>query len=368
MEGEQVVEQPVIDLTPLERAMGRKPAAQPVVDDVAAKAAQETKDKEAAIAAEKEKAAAAQQPALNIDDLTDDQINALIEKKTGGKVKTLAELNEPPAKTKEELEKEKETRKADALTWAFDNKKIKKEDYDNAIIGKSKSDRDIALSVFTTEAQAENKDLTTEEAEELFKDAYHEIDPESNLYKIGQKEIKKLADATRKEKFNIPDYEAEFDEFTELNNNFKAYKATVKKVAADISKEFEIKQPYQYLDGAKEDIIYKIPMDEKLFNKILADATTEVEFLNRNSNGKIDEKQLAKEIQHHMKAVMFDQAIQNLLDQNTKEVEKRIEVVLGNKRNSAPALNNGRQNLQTAAPKANDYSALDDAMSKMRKR
>ena len=85
-------------------------------------------------------------PTFNIDDLTDDQINELIAKKTKGKVKTLAELNEeqPPVKTKAELEKEEEEERAQALAWSISQGKIKKEDYDKAITDQSKSKRDIA--------------------------------------------------------------------------------------------------------------------------------------------------------------------------------------------------------------------------------
>ena len=47
----------------------------------------------------------------------------------------------------------------------------------------------------------------------MFKEVYHEIDPESKLYGVGQKEIKKLADNYRKENYGF------------LDNNDPAYQS-----------------------------------------------------------------------------------------------------------------------------------------------
>src|ERR1700748_3604735 len=158
---------------------------------------------------------------FNIDELTDDQINELIAKKTGGKVKSLSELNKPEPKTKEELEKEQEKRDADALSWAIETGKVKMVDYDNSIKGQAKTDREIVLADFIAEVQAEDKEITIEEAEEMFKDAYHEHDDTSKLYKIGQKEIKRLADIYRKSKYSLPDYKSEYNETIQAQEQYK---------------------------------------------------------------------------------------------------------------------------------------------------
>lgn len=343
----------------LNEAMGIKKDA-PAVETPAAQAEpKETAVRAATLPAEKEK--------INIDDLTDDEVNALIEKRTGGKVKSLAELNKPEPKTAAELELEKEQKKSDALSWGIENKKLTRDQYDAAIIGKSKTDREIALNLFTAEMQADDKDITLEEAEEMFNDAYHQDDPESKLYKVGQKEIAKLANNYRKENFGILDtVEADYDTFSQTQDQYKGYRNTVKEVAAELPTEMEIRQPYKYLDGKEEDIVYKIALDEKAVNKLIADASSEDSFLAENffSNGKMDKKLLLKKLTHNLKAIAYDTVVAELLKQNTKEVETRMEVVLGNKRNGAPPLNNGAQNIKSAPIKQNTYSSLEAAMKR----
>src|SRR6185312_10845374 len=128
----------------------------------------------------------------------------------------------------------------------------------------------------------------------------------------------------------------------------------------------EIKIPYKYLDGEESEVSLKVPVDEKVFNKLLTDASSEAAFLNENTNGKFDEKMLQKKLLHNLKASMFDIALPKMLEEYGKEVEKRMEVVLGNKRMPGAHIANGAQNGQKPAPKANTYSALDRAMANRR--
>lgn len=315
---------------------------------------------------EEKPAPAEKVPEINIKDLTDDQINAWIEERTGKKV-SLADLTKPELKTKEDLEKEAIQRKSDALSWAIENKKLTQKQYEDAVIGKNTGDRDLTLKAFTAELQAEDKDITAEEAEEMFKDFYHENDSESRLFKSGQKEIKKFADSYRKQNFGIMDeIESEYTQYDTLQSQYKEYKSTVKKLAADIPKEMEYVMPYKYLDGEESTITYKVPVDDKIFNKLLADASSEVSFLNENTDGKFDEKTLAKKLTHNLKASMYDLVISAILEQNTKEVEKRMEVVLGNKRFNGPQINSGRQETTKQPVKPNTYSALERAMGQRR--
>lgn len=301
---------------------------------------------------------------IDISEMSADEIDAMLEKITAGKVKSLAEINKPEPKSAEEIKKEAEQRESEAIGWAIDNKKLTKTQYEEAVIGKSKTDRDLALVQFTKEVCAEDKDITAEEAEEMFRDAYHESDPESKLYKVGQKEIKKFADAYRKENFGILDnIQDEYGQFAQLQDQFKGYKTNVKKLVGELPKELEFTLPYQYLDGDKSDITYKIPVDEKVIAKLLADASSEGAFVNENVGGKIDEKQFSKKLMHNLKAAMYDIVIPKLLEEHTKEVEKRMEVVLGNKRMPGAQMNNGAQNTRKPEQKQNTYSALERAMA-----
>lgn len=366
---EQVVETPVKnDYSSLEQAMGIK---SPTVSTPAAEKKEEvvvTPEATAKPEEKKEETPAEKKEVINIDNLTDDEINNLIEKRTGKKV-SLADLTKPEQKTPEEIEKAAQKRNSDALAWAIESGEITKEQYDAAIVGKSKTDRDIALALFTADALADDKDLTPEECEEMFKDAYHETDDTTKLYKVGQKEIKKLADAYREKNFGVLDeIGPKYDETVQTQDRFKAYKSTVKKVADEMPKEIEVKQMYKYLDGKEEEITYKIPVNEKVLASLVKDASSLSSFQSENffNEGKFDEKQQAKKLSYHLKAQSFDEVIAEVIKQTTKEVETRMEVVLGNKRNGAPELNNGRQEINRKPNKTNTYSSLEQHMANRR--
>lgn len=306
---------------------------------------------------------------LNFDDISDEEFNKQLERRTQGKIKKIEDLNPPVVKTAKEIEEEAEKKRNDARVWALETGKVKPEDYDTAAVIRSKSDRELALQAFTSSLQADDKDITPEEAEEIFKDVYHEgADEKSKSFIIGQKNIKSLADSIRKEHTSkLENIDSEYDEEVSNRNQFTSYKGQVKKISAELPKEFTIDMPYKYLDGADETISYKIPVDDKVLTKILAEHSTASAFSIRNilNNGKITEKDLTADIANALKAAMFDQALPVLLAANTKEIETRMEVVLGNKRNPMQGLNDGKQNLPPKSKEKNDYSALLRADSLM---
>ena len=301
--------------------------------------------------------------ALDLDALSDDERSELLAKLTKGKIKSLDEIQDPPKqKTKEELEQEASQRRQEALAWAFDSGKLKREDYEDAIVLKSKSDRELALAAFTASLQAEDKDITPEEAAELFKDVYHEGQKEdSPLYKAGQREIKKLAEAFRNEKIGVLDeIEPEYESFTQTQSQYKDFRKKVKAIAETQPKVLDFAIPYKSADGAEESLTYSIPVDQKVLDKIVNEVTAEQSFAVRNiaSDGKIDEKALATEISYHVKARLFDTAIPQLLQEHTKKVEEKLMVVLGNKRLQGPSLANGQQNTSSGGQQTNSYPGL----------
>ena len=313
-------------------------------------------------------AAPTEKAKIDVDSLSDEDLDALMKKRFG---KSLSEINPPKEKSPEEIAKEKEQRKNEALAWALTNDKLKKEDYDRVASERGKTDRELALKTFASSLMAEDKDITFEEAEEIFKDTYHELqDEDSKLYAIGQKEIKKLAESYRKETFApVDSIEQEYDNVIQSQNQYKAYKGQIKTLTSELPKELSFEVSHKDVDGKESPITYKIPMDDKVLAKLTAEFGSENSFVIRNvsSNGKIDEKALSKDINDRMKALMYDNVIPALLKQHGEEVEKRMIVIMGNKRVGGPQLNNGHQVIgDDGKPKANNYPALNEAVSKQK--
>jgi len=280
----------------------------------------------------------------NVDDISDEDFDALVQKRLGKSVKDLTPVAE---KTKEQLEAEAEKRRSDALAWAIETGKAKKSDYDNAIIGRQKSDKQIALQIFTDSLVAEDSAITPEEAEEIFNDTYHQGDPESRLFKLGEKEIKKIADAYRKENFGFLDtIESEYDAFSKTHSEYKAYKGQIKELAAtlptEITHEFEYDGP-----NGKQKFSYAFPVDEKVTAKILADYSSENEFSVRSTigNGKMDKAAIAKEMLYHLKARTFDSVLADVAKKGWEDGKQFTEARLKNAMPKAQAeLSNGRPN------------------------
>lgn len=307
-------------------------------------------------------------PVFNYDELSDDQKSEMISKLSGGRIKSIDELNPPVQKTAEELEKEQQQLRTSALTWALENGKVKQDDYDKSIVDKSKSDRELALAVFTANLRETDKDIEDDEAEELFKDAYHEgADEKSKLYSVGQNQIKKLADAYRKENFSkIDNIEPEYKEYLQTENQFKGYKAVVKKIVGELPKELSVDIPFKNIDGTSTTLNYKVAVDEKVMGKLLSDYTSQKAFVTRNvmSEGKIDDKVIAQEMNMLVKSMMFDKVMPQILKEHGDKVEQLLMVQLGNKRQPGAQLNTGKQNTETKAPVKNEYRALHVAMNR----
>lgn len=319
--------------------------------------------------------APAEKQKINLDELSDEDVNAILAKRSKGKINSIDDLdslvNPVKPKSTEEIEAEKQKRKTDALAWAFENGKLKKDEYEKAIVEKSKTDRELALAVFTANLQSEDKNVTIEEAEEIFRDAYHEdAEADSKLFKVGQKEMKNLAESYRKEKFSALDQvEPDYDNFTQTQDQYKSYKGVVKKAIAELPTELTFGVPYKDLNGVESTIDCKIAVDPKVIAKLTADYTDQKAFLMRNmsAEGKFDEADMRKELEYHMKAMTFDKAIPELLKAHGEEVEKRLMVELGNKKNGAQPLNNGQQNTAgSGAVKTNTYPGLHQHMDKQR--
>lgn len=316
-------------------------------------------------------AAPATKGKIDFSTLTDEEKVEMLAALTGGKVKSLKDLEEAPAKkTAAEIEAEAKAMKEAALAWGLDNKIISQEEYDAAIVGKSKSDRDVALAVFAEEMLAEDKDATPAEIEEAFKDYYGEhLEPTDKIFKLGQRRMQKIAAEYRKEKFgNVDALDSKYTSHLELQSQYKGYKNTLKSIVAELPKTMDVAVPFVDVDGAQTELKFSLNVDEGVVKKLVNELTDEKAFQLRSqySGGKVNDKVLQQEVQFHLKGLLFDQALPAIMEHVAKEVETRTIAIMGNKRNSLQPLNNGQQSTATTTEKKNEYPALRNAMAAKR--
>ncbi len=328
--------------------------AQPAVTDVQPNASeQQPKDAQPAAATDPE--------------ISDDEFNKILAKKSGGKYKSLEELNPPAQPTAEEVEAQKNQRKTAAHLWAIESGKTTKEKYDQAIKESGRTDRDIALSVFTKSLKEDDKNITTEEAEEIFNDTFHQDKEEdSRLRKNGDNQIKKMADAYRKENISFLDeIEPEYDQVVATQNQYQAYKGRIKELGEKIPKVMSIEMPYENVDGTKVTLTQTFDVDDTVIKKVLDEVRGQNFFTVKNvtTNGKITDKELDAEITSRIKAATYDAAIKSMYAAGLKKGEELAVVIMGNKRNQQQTLNDGVQAIAQPAGKPNEYTGLKKAMA-----
>lgn len=201
---------------------------------------------------------------LSFKDLSDQDKLDAINEQLGTNYKSLAEMRPKEVKTKEQVAEEKENKKQKALSWGYDNKKLKLEEYEKSIIDKSKSPRDLALAIFTKELQEENSKTTPEEAEEQFKDYYREeLEDNSPIRKLRQKEMDKVVSGYLKENYGkIDTLEQEYENHETSVQSQENYGRLVKTVSADLPKELTFSVPHITVDGVETTLEYKFPLDD----------------------------------------------------------------------------------------------------------
>jgi len=207
----------------------------------------------------------AEAPKNSYEDISDEELEKLLAKRTGGKVKSLADLQEPaPKPTAAELEELEKKEKQEAIEWALGNERISREEYETAIAEKAKSNRDIALSLLTQELRESDPKITAEEVEEIFRDIYHEDkDEDSSIRKTSQKQIDKIAADYRKEKFGkVDSIDGDFKSYKEDTNRHKSYTKQAKAALEALPKDYTIKVPITSEDGKTAELELSYKYDE----------------------------------------------------------------------------------------------------------
>jgi hypothetical protein len=275
---------------------------------------------------------------VNLDELSDDDFLELYQKRTGKKAKSLDDLKEPPKPpTKEELEAAAEREQTESLEWALSTGKVKREDYDKAVVAKQKDNRTIALALFTEELQAEDKNITPEECEERFGEFYAEAEDENSWKRIRAiKQMNKVAD----------EYRAQFSAIDNLPEEYRAertatqlkanYAKGIKEIIKASPKEISFPIPYTNVDGSETTLEYKVPVPEKIFKQV-----TELLTSDGMENGKLGTSKpdyVAAEVAWQVRARMIDEAVPVIMAEHAKKVEEDLMVNLKNARNPQQSL------------------------------
>lgn len=319
---------------------------------------------------QKEHVAPATQPLVENDEISDEAFNRMLLKRSGGKYKTLEELAPAKQDTPEEIEAAKNKRKSEAHIWAIESGKTTKENYDRAIKDSTRTDRDIALSLFTANLKEEDKNITSEEATEIFADTFHETAEEnSRLRKSGQAQIEKIAAQYRKDNFAFLDeIEPEYNQVVETQNQYQGYKARVKEMSEKIPKTMPIEVAYTDVDGNAVTLTHEFAVEESVIKKVVEEVRSQNSFAIKNvtTNGKITDKEVEADILNRIKAATYDSAIKSMYEAGLKKGEERAVVIMGNKRNQQQTLNDGQQQVNRPAASLNEYPGLKKAMNEKR--
>lgn len=263
---------------------------------------------------------------LTEDEISDEIILKALNKKNGTKYKSLDELSAPKKElTKEEKEAAEATKKAKALEWALGTERIKREDYESSVVDRQKSDRQIALELFTNELREEDKDITTEEAEERFKDFFNEdAEEKSWRYKKSQKEIEKIAQEYRKGKYSSVDsIETDYESYMQSEQRQEGFGKQVKSVVESLPKELVFEIPYKNASGTDEKMSVSYPVDEsdiKALKKAFLGSADMYEVLGADKND-IKDSVLSEEMVTFLRAKNLDKIIQKAA---TDFAEKRV--------------------------------------------
>ena len=215
--------------------------------------------------------ATTEEPKPDIDE--DAKFLEIYNKKFKTSFKTMEEMEkanekkpEPVVLTEEQKKEAEQKKKSEALAWKIEQDPKFKDTYEKAITDKEKSDREIALKVFSAKELAKDKTLTADEIEEMFKDEYAEdAEPDSPRAQRALERMASVAESYKKENYGSVDkYETEYDEFKSFEEKAKSYGKQAKEVVEALPKEMSFEFEYTGADGkeAKMSIPYVISDDD----------------------------------------------------------------------------------------------------------
>lgn len=202
-------------------------------------------------------------------EIDDDKVLKYLQKKKGIKLTSFDDLKPKPSA--QDLEKEKEDREADKISWGLKNGKFKKQDLENYFV-ESKDPKSLIFQSYEAKIKAANPEVTDEEVQNQFKERFSlDLDPESWQYKQGQEELALMSGQLINKKYgSIISLESEYSQHERSQNekqsvqnriiaNAPAYKRDVEEVFSGISKyktkigdfEIEFEIPEDFIQRSK---------------------------------------------------------------------------------------------------------------------
>jgi hypothetical protein len=301
---------------------------------------------------------------VNVDEMSDEDKDALVAKLTKGKFKKISDLTPPVQKTKEELAAEEEKEKTDSLGWAITSGKVTAKAYEEAMAEKSKSNREIALAIFANELKEINDKFTPEEIEEQFKDYYLEDGDETTTGRqLRLKEMNRLAENYKKEKSGfldtiLPDYKSS-----------KSLEANKELIGQRIDEAFEAFVPKittasKYVGASGEEVSFDVEFapDEqeiKAVRKEVRKSMTNMLSTLGVEAKDIDPTLINNEINNVLKSRQFDKAIAHVAAESAKKAKMDTEAYYKTIPNRTPNFNTANQ--AATVRKFREFSAEEKA-------
>lgn len=297
---------------------------------------------------------------VSAEDLTDEELEELFSKRAGKRVSLKGQEPEKVLTAEEKVELEK-AEKAESLAWAVTHNKLDKDLYDKALVDKSKTKRDIALSLFTAEAKADDKDLTDEECLQMFSDYYAE-DEEDTSWKRKRRlaEMNTVADNYLAQYNSIDSITEDYRTFKTTAEKQESYSKSIKAIAKEIPAELSFKIPFTGVDGKAVEVEYKVPVDPKVIEKLYKEFTSPALY---DVFGSAKAEAISAEMNYHVKARMLDKMIPVLMEQHAAKVEEDIMVKLKNARNPQQSIIGAPQQQSTTQKTLPSH---EDVMKRMK--
>lgn len=250
----------------------------------------------------------------------------IINQALGTQYKTLAEARPEKKLTKEQIEAAADEKKRNAMAWALQEGKIDNQKIEKAVSARQKADRELALSVYVDELREENPKISEEEAEEHFKNHYHEdLDINDPVRKSAMKRMSRIAESVRTEATKDYDsLESQYDEHVTSTANYASFTDRVKKVVKEkTSSVAPISYTHKLEDGSEETFDFPIEITDKDMRSIREDLSSTGVYKLLSEGGKeVDETVLAQEVEAAISARVLKAALPTILAELADKVQK----------------------------------------------
>lgn len=258
---------------------------------------------------------------INPEDLSEEALIALVNKRTGGSLASLDSLKPQP--TAEELAQQQEVRRAAMVTYGTSNNKFTQAEYDSyhqALGNKIAVVREDVKANFTTAFP----ELAPEAIEEMVANYFLEnLAPEDTLRQAREKELITLADVKINEKFkniiNLPNDYAQHEEGLNKESNFKRkVEATLPVYTADVTRALQSLQHFTVdipdTKNPANTVSVELEYDEKDLKEV-----SDILLTTEQVNKAVESGMTFEQIQGAAKMVLVEKHLPRLISQAAKK-------------------------------------------------